>query len=109
MKAEEVELLISKKDDKAIENKATSSSTEEMQSLKDDETFAKLEVDGISNHGYSVLSLLLVSINLYLVSRNPLSHRDPLFGFFQIVVYRRRQMSRSGGSKQVTQTLYELD
>lgn len=58
LKAEEVELLVSKDVDRAI----SKTSTEKMQSLQDDETLAKLKVDCISSHGYMVLSLLLVSI-----------------------------------------------
>ncbi|CAH2039004.1 unnamed protein product [Thlaspi arvense] len=58
LKAEEVELLVCKEDDKAIESKTSSSSTEKLQSLKDEETLAKLNVDCTSSHGYLVLSLL---------------------------------------------------
>ncbi|CAN8311145.1 unnamed protein product [Cochlearia groenlandica] len=45
-KAEEVELSVYK----AIEDKTSSSTTKKMQSLKDDETLAKLKVDCISSH-----------------------------------------------------------
>ncbi|ESQ36558.1 hypothetical protein EUTSA_v10007494mg [Eutrema salsugineum] len=52
LKTEEVELLVSKEDDRAIEGKTSSSSTERLQSIQDDETLAKLRVDCISSHGY---------------------------------------------------------
>lgn len=58
LKAEEVELLVTKEEDKATEGNIPSSSTEKMQSVKDDETLAKLRADCISGHDYLVLSLL---------------------------------------------------
>lgn len=62
-KAEEVELLVSKGEDKGIENPhvlmTSSASTEKLQCLKDDETLAKLKVDCISTLEYLVLSLFI--------------------------------------------------
>jgi E3 ubiquitin-protein ligase RNF1/2 len=52
LKAEEVELLVSKDGDTVIGNKT---STEKMQSLQDDETVAKLKVDCISSNGYMIV------------------------------------------------------
>ncbi|EOA40288.1 hypothetical protein CARUB_v10009016mg [Capsella rubella] len=52
LQAEEVELLVSKEEDKAIEN---NTSIKKMQRLKDDETLEKLKVDYLSNHGYTVV------------------------------------------------------
>ncbi|XP_010475005.1 PREDICTED: putative E3 ubiquitin-protein ligase RING1b [Camelina sativa] len=52
LKAEEVELLVSKEGDKANGNQT---STEKMQSLKDDETLAMLKVDCISNLGDTIV------------------------------------------------------
>ncbi|CAA0161826.1 unnamed protein product [Arabidopsis thaliana] len=52
LKAEEVELLVSKDGDTVIGNKT---STEKMQSLQDDETVAKLKVYCISSNGYMIV------------------------------------------------------
>ncbi|KFK42721.1 ubiquitin-protein ligase rnf1 2 [Arabis alpina] len=54
MKAEEVELLASKREQNGIENPHVPS-TEKLQSLKDDETLAKLKVDCISSLEYLVV------------------------------------------------------
>ncbi|VVA89862.1 unnamed protein product [Arabis nemorensis] len=54
LKAEEVELLMSKGEDREIEN-PSSASTEKLQSLKDDETLAKLKVDCISSLEYLIV------------------------------------------------------
>lgn len=79
LKAEEVELLMSKGEDKEIENPqvlmTSSASTEKLQSLKDDETLAKLKVDCISSLEYLVLSLLSMVYNSsnLILERNPIS------------------------------------
>ncbi|CAE5956457.1 unnamed protein product [Arabidopsis arenosa] len=53
LKAEEVELFVSKDGDRVIGNKT---STEKMQSLQDDETLSKLKVDCILSHGYMIVA-----------------------------------------------------